>query len=177
MCVCVCVCKTISNVQENCKNSTRMFFSEPLKSNLLTWCSITLECFSIQFLQTRTFSYRIQCLRASACSVVSPQAQRNLQAPLSMKFSRQEHWSGLPFPPPGALPNPGIKPMSLASPSLAGGFFTIEPPEKPHQTQSNHQNQGCNIVPPYFQIHCSLTCCHNNVIYSKINQSEITSCI
>ena len=35
------------------------------------------------------------------------------QAPLSMGFSRQEYWSGLPFPPPGDLPNPGIKPMSL----------------------------------------------------------------
>ena len=46
------------------------------------------------------------------------------QAPLSMGFSRQEHWSGLPFPPPGALPDPGIEPMSLMSPSLAGGFFT-----------------------------------------------------
>ena len=46
------------------------------------------------------------------------------QAPLSMEFSRQEHWSGLPFPTPGDLRNPGIEPMSLASPALAGGFFT-----------------------------------------------------
>ena len=43
------------------------------------------------------------------------------QAPLSMGFSRQECWSGLPFPPPGDLPDPGIKP---AYPALAGGFFT-----------------------------------------------------
>ena len=42
------------------------------------------------------------------------------QAPLSMGFSRQEHWSGLPFPSPGDLPNLGIKPKS---PALAGGFF------------------------------------------------------
>ena len=42
------------------------------------------------------------------------------QAPLSMEFSRQEQWSGLPFPPPGDLPDPGIEPMSLASPALAG---------------------------------------------------------
>ena len=48
-----------------------------------------------------------------------------LQAPLSMEFSRQEYWSGLPFPPPGDLPNPGIKPVSLTSPALAGGFFII----------------------------------------------------
>ena len=46
------------------------------------------------------------------------------QAPLSMEFSRQEYWSGLPCPPPGDLPNPGIEPKSLMSPALAGGFFT-----------------------------------------------------
>ena len=46
------------------------------------------------------------------------------QAPLSMGFSRQEYWSGLPFLSPGALPNPGIKLASLASPALAGRFFT-----------------------------------------------------
>ena len=47
---------------------------------------------------------------------------------LSMGFSRQEYWSGLPFPPPGDLPDPGIKPTSLEAPSLAGEFFTTEPP-------------------------------------------------
>ena len=46
-------------------------------------------------------------------------------APLSMGFSRQELWDGLPFPPPGDLPNPGIKPVSAA---LAGRFFPTEPP-------------------------------------------------
>ena len=40
------------------------------------------------------------------------------QAPLSMGFSRQEYWSGLPFPSPGNLPDPGIEPKSLASPAL-----------------------------------------------------------
>ena len=47
------------------------------------------------------------------------------QAPLSIGFSRQQYWSGLPCPSPGDLPYPGIKPMSLMSPALAGGFFTI----------------------------------------------------
>ena len=46
------------------------------------------------------------------------------QAPLSVEFSRQEYWSGLPFPPPGDPPDPGIKPESPASPASAGGFFT-----------------------------------------------------
>ena len=45
------------------------------------------------------------------------------QAPLSMGLFRQECWSGLPFSPPGDLPEPGIKPVSLA---LAGGFFTSD---------------------------------------------------
>ena len=46
------------------------------------------------------------------------------QASLSMGFSRQEYWSGLPFPPPGNLPSPGIEPTLLTSPLLADGFFT-----------------------------------------------------
>ena len=50
------------------------------------------------------------------------------QAPLSMRFSRQEYWSGLPFPSPGDLPDPRIEPMS---PALAGRFFTTAPPGKP----------------------------------------------
>ena len=50
------------------------------------------------------------------------------QAPPSMGFSRQEYWSGLPCPPSGDLPNPGVKPVS---PALAGGFFTTEEPGKP----------------------------------------------
>ena len=50
------------------------------------------------------------------------------QAPLSMGFSWQEYWSGLPSPSPRDHPYPGIEPVSLA---LAGGFFTTEPPGKP----------------------------------------------
>jgi len=51
-----------------------------------------------------------------------------------MGFSRQEYWSGLPCPSPGALPHPGIKPVSLIFPALAGGFFATEPPGKPFNT-------------------------------------------
>ena len=50
------------------------------------------------------------------------------QAPLSMGFSRQQYWNGLPFPSPGDFSNPGIK---TESPALAGGFFTTESPGKP----------------------------------------------
>ena len=48
-----------------------------------------------------------------------------------MGFSRQEHWSGLPFPLPGDLSDPGIELVSFVSPALAGGFLTTEPPGKP----------------------------------------------
>ena len=54
-----------------------------------------------------------------------------LQAPLSMGFPRQEYWSGLPFPPPGDLPDKSIKPISPAAPTLASGFFTTESYGKP----------------------------------------------
>ena len=60
------------------------------------------------------------------CSVVSNSATPRTvarQAPLSMGFLRREYWSGLPFPPPGDLPNPGIELTSPVPPALAGGFF------------------------------------------------------
>ena len=49
------------------------------------------------------------------------------QASLSLEFSRQEYWSGLSCPPPGDLPKPGIEPVSLTSPALAGQFFNTSP--------------------------------------------------
>ena len=56
------------------------------------------------------------------------------QSPLSMGFSRQEYWSGLPCSPPGDLPDPGIKPTSLMSPAMAGGFFTISTTWEAHKS-------------------------------------------
>ena len=56
------------------------------------------------------------CLTVTLCTVAH-------QVPLSMGFSRQDFWSGVPFPPPGELPDPGIKPVSLKSLALAGRFF------------------------------------------------------
>ena len=49
-------------------------------------------------------------------------------APLTMGFPRQEHWTGLQFPPAEDLPDSGIEPMSAAAPALAGGLFTTELP-------------------------------------------------
>ena len=67
-----------------------------------------------------------------------------------MGFSRQEHWSGVPFPSPGGLPNPGIESMTLTSRALAGGFFTtsvtweapIYPANKMTFTVFSFKNEG-----------------------------------
>ena len=79
---------------------------------LSRWCAYMLSCFS--------------CVQL----IVTPWTVAH-QAPLCMGFSRQEYWSGLPFPTSGHLPNPEIRPASLMSPALAGGFFTIVLPGKP----------------------------------------------
>ena len=77
---------------------------------------------------------RPDCTPVSVCvclvisnSIVTPWTVAR-QAPLSMEFSRQEYWSGLPFPPPGDLPNPGIEP---GSPTLQVDSLASEPPGKP----------------------------------------------
>ena len=73
---------------------------------------------------------------AKSCpTLVTPRTVAR-QAPLSTGFSRQEYWSGLPFPSPGDRPDPGIKPASPLSPELAGGFLTTEPPGKPPDPHS-----------------------------------------
>ena len=64
----------------------------------------------------------------------------DLQAPLSMGFSRQEYWSGLLYPSPWDPPNSGIEPVSLMSPALAGGFFTTS------ATWEAHRSQGRNLL-------------------------------
>ena len=81
-------------------------------------------------------SYLI-CIINADCSVASVMSNSAtlwtaaLQVPLSMGFSRQEYWSGLPCPPPRDLPDPGITPGSLMSPALADEFFNLVPPGKP----------------------------------------------
>ena len=71
------------------------------------------------------------CMCAQSCLLFSTLRTVAHQAPLFMEFSRQEYWSGLPFPSPGDLPDPRIKPMSPAFPALAGRFFSTTPPGKP----------------------------------------------
>ena len=72
-------------------------------------------------------SYEIVCVSSIVFNSVTPWTVAN-QASLSMGFFRQEYWSRLPFPPPGDLPNLGIKPVSLVSPALASDFFTTKLP-------------------------------------------------
>ena len=74
------------------------------------------------------------------------------QAPLSMGFSRPEYWSGLPGPPPGDLPDPGIKPMSLKSPSLAGSFSATSTTWKARSSEQKKKKKGVNIKVQIIQI-------------------------
>ena len=64
------------------------------------------------------------------------------QAPQSLEFSRQEYWSGLPFPSPGDLPNPGIEP---GSPALQADFLPAELPRKP-KIWRHYLNPGLSIL-------------------------------
>ena len=69
---------------------------------------------------------------AQSCLMLCDPMNSSLhQAPPSMGFSRREYWSGLPFPSPGNLPNPGIKP---GTPALQAGALSSEPPGKPWRT-------------------------------------------
>ena len=81
------------------------------------------------------------------------------QAPLSMGFSKQEYWSGLPFPPPGDLPKPGIKPTSLSLLHWQACSLPLVPPEKPNFIRmqiSQHfpwaplvgHGVSCPVLPP-----------------------------
>ena len=96
-----------------------------------------------QWARTRAKSLSRAWLFVTPCIVAH-------QAPLSIAFSRQECWRGLPFPSPEDLPNPGIKTGSLTPPALTGWFFTTratrEAPEF-EQTQGDSERQG------------SLACC------------------
>ena len=81
------------------------------------------------------------------------QPHRPRQAPLSMRFLRQEHWGGLPFPSPKDLPNPGIEPVSPIAPALADRFFTTEAPGKPLKAQVDGKYRDCSTNLNIFYLH------------------------
>ena len=118
-------CPKIYRVSEQAENprelmvlfqlkANRLKIQEELISQFKSMCVGELSCFSC--VQLFAAPWTIVC-----------------QGPLSMEFSKQEYWSGLPFPSPGDLPNPGIKPDSVASPALASGFLTISTPWEVHK--------------------------------------------
>ena len=74
------------------------------------------------------------CMHAQSCLTLCNTMNCCLPCS-SVRYPRQEYWSGLPFLSPGDLPDSGIKPVSPKSPALAGGFFTNEPPQKPQICQ------------------------------------------
>ena len=102
-----------------------------------------------------------------------------LQTPLFMGFSRQEYWSGLPWPPLGDLPDPGIETMSLTSPILAGGPFFSATWEAQfgrvrRQSLTYLQYLKAVVLPV-----CSQDQHHpgmNSVQFSSVTQSLLTLC-
>ena len=70
------------------------------------------------------------------------------QVPLSMAFSRQEYWRGLPCPPPGDNPKPGIESEFLMSLHLQGGSLSLPPPGKPHPCQGYPRIKGHQVLAP-----------------------------
>ena len=81
--------------------------------------------------QGYVFPYCV-CVFSALSDSLRPPWTVACQAPLSMKFFRQQYWSGLLFPIPGDLHDPEIEPASLATPALAGRFFTTVPPVRWH---------------------------------------------
>ena len=111
--VCVCVCEEQwCGKNYFCRNTLQhpkknMYFS----STIWHWVFLTVMCACVLS--------HFNCIQ-----LFTPLWTVAHQAPLSMGLSRQEYWSGLPCPPPGDLPSPGIKPTSLISLALAGGLFS-----------------------------------------------------
>ena len=84
----------------------------------------------MHYLQAYILFVVVDGLVAKSCLTLVITQTVACQAPLSMGFSRQDYWSGLPFPSPGDLPDPGIKPASLMSPALAHRCLQLVPPGK-----------------------------------------------
>ena len=97
----------------------------------------------LDFLKSRVLPSTIA---VSVCSVALSLTLCNLwivtrHAPLHIRFSRQEYWSGLLCHPPGDLPDPEIKPISPASPALQSGSLPTEPPGKSHYNTAKEKSQ------------------------------------
>ena len=101
------------------------WFQDPAVPRFLGAHVSYIKCLSTVSLHTHGFCFQACMLsRFSHVWIFATPWTVARQAPLSMGFSRQVYWNGLPCPPPRDLPDPGIKPASLMSPAMAGGFFT-----------------------------------------------------
>ena len=103
--------------------SSFTFIKRPFSSSLLSAIRVVWD-------HSNQVCVCISLVTPSCASLCDPRDCSPPGTP-SMGFPMQEYWSGLPFPPPGDLPNAGMEPVSLASPSLAGRFYTSELPGKP----------------------------------------------
>ena len=108
--------------------------TEQLHFQFFTFCMYELEQWSCVI-----NSCCCCCSFPKLCQLFATLLTVACQAPLSMEFSSQKCCSGLPFPSPGDLPDPGIKLASLASPGLAGRFFISAPPRKSRSIKLEHQ--------------------------------------
>ena len=128
-----------------------------------------VSCIGRQILDTLSHqgspAYVFKCLIHCACEpscfscicLIATSQTIAHQAPLSMGFSRQKCWSGLPFPSPGDLPDPGMEPTA---PALAGGFFTTELPRKltfpyPHLVFTTLSAMIRSVCLPYLLVSAS----------------------
>ena len=114
----------MGTVSRNLKGRESHWGSEPRvgRAQVATWGALTSSTARCQ---------GVACCLPVACPTLCNPGTEACKAPLSMEFSRREYRSGLPFPPPGDLPDSGMEPGSLASPALVGGFLTTEPPGNP----------------------------------------------
>ena len=113
---CQCSCQCSCSTRQDAEGGTRLAISAWAQGKL-AWVTESLPqtCPHLPF--------QIACIpsRVQLCVTLRTVAH---QAPLSVGFSRQEYWSGLPFPYPEDLPDPGVDPVSLTSLAFAGEFFT-----------------------------------------------------
>ena len=108
-----------------------------LQARILEWVATS---------SSSAWKWKVKVKSLSRVRLLFPPWTAAYQAPLSMGFSRQEHWSELPFPSPEDLPKPGIEPKSSASPALAGRFFTTELFGKPFPLLQSSSFVSCYLL-------------------------------
>ena len=119
-------------------------------SKLNNWQSINFQntqaAHTTQYQKTKQPNKKVKVKSLSHVRLFATPWTVAYQGPLSMGFSRQEHWSGLPFPSPGDLPNPGIEP---GSPSLRVDALPSEPPVKPQMEEGKSMHSGPGLYSFY----------------------------